>query len=451
MSVYHIPIISVSYNAPELIEGLLSTIRRYYQNPIYIIDGSDAEHYPGIQLICDRYQAVQCIHFDFNIHHGPGLAWAFNHLPLTGQVLVIDSDVLLINNGFLEDLSARLSPEMYAVGSTHYVDRLGFNAKPNQPSENNVLYLHPALMLCNIDVVKQWPMPIKHGSPMIETMIALNDQQQTQLLGQVDWLSEDFNNPNVHNYIQHEWQGTVKSTGGYHLEEWVASLQQKKVKEKEMLDKYNHDLLNLMPKDARGIVEVGCSNGALAHAYKQLNKSCFYTGIEIDDERLAVARNYCDEAFKIDIEAVDHVFFERYKLTHNCWVFGDVLEHLRDPWSLLVRIRESLPKDGCVVISLPNVQHWTIQAKLSVGDWRYEDFGLLDRTHIRFFTRTTMLEMIAQAGFVLEEGYPRVYNPLTNPHLIQSIRTMAEVMGQNPDQAIADANAFQFVARIRPV
>ena len=64
----------------------------------------------------------------------------------------------------------------------------------------------------------------------------------------------------------------------------------------------------------------------------------------------------------------------------DCWVFGDSLEHLRDPWALLGRIRSHLPIEAHIVACIPNAQHWSVQARLNCGIFRYEDQGLLEPT-----------------------------------------------------------------------
>src|SRR5471032_3661301 len=118
INVDSIPIISVSYNSAELIEELLSSLRAHYANPVTIIDGSGAEHYRAIEAVCARYANVRFIHFDYNIHHGPGMAWAFQNLELSGKVLVLDSDIVLVKPGLIEAMAQELQPGMYGVGYT---------------------------------------------------------------------------------------------------------------------------------------------------------------------------------------------------------------------------------------------------------------------------------------------------------------------------------------------
>lgn len=451
MDIQSIPVITVSYNAPDLIADLLRTFREHYSNKVYVVDGSGEGYAKEIGDVVHQYDNTEFIHFDYNIHHGPGMAWAINNINLSGPVLVLDSDLSVIRGGFIESLASELEPHMYGVGQLNYVNRGGFNVTD---PDGALLYLHPALMLCNVEVVKQWPLPVKHGAPMIEAMTALHDANKSDLLHHVEWVREDFSEKSEKHYIRHDWQGTVMRTGGYHLEEWQRSVmqaEQERLQENAAPTNYNHDLLRLIPANARGVVEVGCNNGALANAYKSINPDCLYTGIEIDLNNAERARAYCDTVLHLDIESVDDAFFHNCSNNSNVWVFGDVLEHLRNPWEVLAKIRRALPVDGCVVVCLPNAQHWSVQAKLSVGDFRYEDSGLLDRTHIRFFTRATMFELFQGAGFRIEQGFPRIFGELKNENIIKAIELMALGVGADPYLALQDAMPLQYVVKAVPI
>jgi SAM-dependent methyltransferase len=213
---------------------------------------------------------------------------------------------------------------------------------------------------------------------------------------------------------------------------------------------HNPDLLRFMPPDLRRIVEVGCSSGALAREYKKLNPGCYYTGIEIAPEFAELARRHCDSVHVLDIEDASEAYL-RESLGADGWIFGDALEHLRDPWSLLERIRRIVPSTGCVVACIPNAQHWSVQARLSAGLFRYEPSGLLDRTHLRWFTRITIVEMFHGAGFKIVAGVPRILNEPQRETVLPAIRTMASSLGIDPEQAVTDALALQYVVRAVPV
>lgn len=214
-------------------------------------------------------------------------------------------------------------------------------------------------------------------------------------------------------------------------------------------EQHNPDLLRVIPTHARSLVEVGCSSGALAREFKNIAPSCDYTGIEIDETYAALARRYCDRVMVLDIEAAGDNFWSEVA-DRDCWIFGDVLEHLRDPWSILKKVRSIISAQGSVAICIPNMQHWSIHAKLAVGDLQYEDTGLMDRTHIRWFTRSTMLQMLDGAGFTMVEGFPRIFADPQRDKFLPIIGQMAKAAGGDPKAAMVDAIPLQYVIRAVP-
>lgn len=216
-----------------------------------------------------------------------------------------------------------------------------------------------------------------------------------------------------------------------------------------MHDNVNHDLLGLVPKGVERVVEVGCSSGAMGAAFLTANPDCEYIGIESVAEYAEVARGRVSEVVVADIEKMEDQSFEILFPT-DCWIFGDVLEHLYDPWRTLKRIQASMSPEGCVVACIPNAQHWSVQAKLNVGDFRYEDAGLLDRTHIRFFTRQTIIDLFTSSGFAIEEMGGRVFEegPM-RAQVMPALRALAQSVGQDPDMAEQDAMPIQYLVRAR--
>jgi SAM-dependent methyltransferase len=212
---------------------------------------------------------------------------------------------------------------------------------------------------------------------------------------------------------------------------------------------YNPDLLQFMPPDLTRVVEVGCSSGALAKAYAAINPSCRYTGIEIDPEFAETARGACGEVLCGNIEQFDDATFDTL-FPSDCWVFGDVLEHLYDPWAVLKRIRARLAPNGRVVACVPNVQHWSVQVRLNAGMFRYEDSGLMDRTHIRWFTRLSLLELFESCGYKVTGGIPRILRDPDPERFLAAVRAMAQAVGRDPEQAAKEAIVFQWVVCAAP-
>jgi len=214
-------------------------------------------------------------------------------------------------------------------------------------------------------------------------------------------------------------------------------------------ERHNPDLLKFIPVKSKKIIEVGCSSGALAREFKKISMDCHWLGIEIDSMYADLAKRYCDNSILLDIEVAPPDFWEETK-NADCWIFGYTLEHLKDPWTILKLIRVSISKTGSVVACIPNAQHWSLQAKLSIGDFRYEASGLLDRTHLRFFTRQTIIEMFELSGFKIEAGEPLIFNEPNREIFLPIIEQMARASGVNPQIAVNDSLPFQYVIRAVP-
>lgn len=212
----------------------------------------------------------------------------------------------------------------------------------------------------------------------------------------------------------------------------------------------NRELLGLIPNDARRVVEIGCMLGAMAQAYRAGHPEAQYVGVDIDPDYARAAAQHCTQALAGDIERLEPAVFDQL-FPSDVWIFGDCLEHLREPWTLLARIRERIDPQGCLLTCIPNAQHWSVQWRLASGQFRYEDSGLLDRTHIRWFTRTTMLEMFAGAGWRVEQGLARNLNAGPQQEtMLHAIRVMAQAAGLDPEVAVQDATPYQYVFKLVP-
>jgi tRNA A58 N-methylase Trm61 len=193
-------------------------------------------------------------------------------------------------------------------------------------------------------------------------------------------------------------------------------------------------------------MEIGCGSGALARECRKRFPIAEYLGVEINPEYAALAARYCNRTLVVDIEAAGDDFWEAHA-DRDCWIFADVLEHLRDPWLILRRIRAILPAKGVVVACIPNIQHWSVQVNLLLGNFRYEDIGLLDRTHLRWFTRKTIIEMFETTGYVIQQGAPRIFEEPNRAKFLPAIEQMARLVGADPQRAIADCLPLQYVIR----
>lgn len=179
------------------------------------------------------------------------------------------------------------------------------------------------------------------------------------------------------------------------------------MKQTPVHEAHNPDLLAFISATSRKLIEVGCSSSTIAREFKKIQHNCHCLGIDIDADYVQLAKRYCHESLTLDIEALEDNFYQQYKDV-DCWIFVDTLEHLRDPWRVLSKIRQVIPAHGCAVACIPNAQHLTMLAWLSVGDFTYQDSGLMNRTHIRGFNQQSMIELFEQNGFRVQVGRSRI-------------------------------------------
>ena len=143
-------------------------------------------------------------------------------------------------------------------------------------------------------------------------------------------------------------------------------------------DRINHQLLESIPKNLGRIIEVGCGTGSLGAAYKQDNPNSEYIGLELNPEAVHIAQDRLDRALCFNVETSDESQLGIAPQSCDALIYGDVLEHLHDPWKILNHHVSWLKPGGYVLASIPNIQHWTILRNLIQGKWEYEDEGLLE-------------------------------------------------------------------------
>ncbi len=150
--------------------------------------------------------------------------------------------------------------------------------------------------------------------------------------------------------------------------------------------------------DAR-ILEVGCSNGNTGGLALAENKCAWYAAVEIQEEAAALAREKLSEVVVGDVEKIVLPWEEN---SFDGLILSEVLEHFSDPWHVLRKLRPLMKPGAIVLSSSPNVSHYRILKMLWSGDWKLEDFGVMDRTHLRWFTPKTFSELFVSTGYDVE-------------------------------------------------
>lgn len=160
------------------------------------------------------------------------------------------------------------------------------------------------------------------------------------------------------------------------------------------------EMLEFVPRGASRVLEVGCGAGRFGAELKR-QRSGEVWGIELVPEVARQAATRLDEVRVGD--ALEEI--RRLPSAHfDCVVMNDVLEHVVDPCHLLHEVRRTLTHDGVIVCSIPNVRYWRVLTGLLFEkDWRYATDGVLDATHLRFFTERSIRRMLHETGYEILE------------------------------------------------
>jgi 2-polyprenyl-3-methyl-5-hydroxy-6-metoxy-1,4-benzoquinol methylase len=217
------------------------------------------------------------------------------------------------------------------------------------------------------------------------------------------------------------------------------------------------DLLVLVPEGAQRVLDVGCGEGNTGRALKAARPEVFVAGIEKEARVAEIAAAHLDDVQCVDLDTIPFGFAQQF----DCIICGDVLEHLKDPAVVLRQLHEALAEDGVLLWSVPNVRHYTIVAGLLLGEWEYQDSGILDRTHLRFFTLKSARQLLATTGFEIvkierrlgdvgnnAQGRLSTWHALqTNERLVKAAQALLPEahLPDNLDMSMPDLLTLQYV------
>jgi O-antigen biosynthesis protein len=200
---------------------------------------------------------------------------------------------------------------------------------------------------------------------------------------------------------------------------------------------------------AKKVVDFGCATGYFASLLQK--KDCLVTGIEINPDAAKIAEKYCEKVIVADLDFVsipEILPNEKFDVA----IFGDILEHLRNPWQVLAQTKSILKEYGFVVASIPNITHGAIRLALLEGKFEYKKLGILDDTHLRFFTRETLGKLFENTGYFIDV-IDRTKLPVFSeselvPQLHESNYSQEVIQYLHQDQ---DIDTLQFIVRAFPL
>ncbi|KPU43418.1 ubiquinone biosynthesis O-methyltransferase [Oxobacter pfennigii] len=205
------------------------------------------------------------------------------------------------------------------------------------------------------------------------------------------------------------------------------------------------EIINLIdtPKDKKiNVLEIGCACGGTLLKIRDIYKNADIYGIELNIGAAQIAQSFAEiKKGDIENEPLDYPdnFFDYI-------IFADVLEHLNNPWVVLTNIKKCIKPEGCVLASIPNIMHYSVLRGLINGYWTYEEAGILDRTHLRFFTLNEIDKMFKDTGYqILACFWTLLYKTAADENFISQLN---ELTGKN---LTSQYEAYQYIIKAKNI
>ena len=210
-----------------------------------------------------------------------------------------------------------------------------------------------------------------------------------------------------------------------------------------------NDLIPLIPVDAKCILEIGCAAGMTGRELKKRN-GAFVAGVELNSDAANMAKSVLDDVIQGNIEEIELPYSDE---SFDCILFADVLEHLIDPLSVLIKVRRLLKTGGSIVACLPNVQFHGLIHQLIEGNWTYAKEGILDETHLRFFTFKEIEKIFVKAGYsiqVVEEVLDPQFDKFSSANVSELNFGRTQIKDLSPEE-LKRFFVFQYKISAQPI
>lgn len=206
----------------------------------------------------------------------------------------------------------------------------------------------------------------------------------------------------------------------------------------------NEKLLAAIPP-SRKVLELGCAAGRLGENYKQLHPETTWVGVDLNPDALQQAARRLDATFQINL---DNENLDAVGDGYDCVVMGDLLEHLKEPGRMLENLVRITSADASLACCAPNMGHVSVFERMLLGDLSYDDQGLLDRTHVRFLSCSSLFKLFLDAGWL-----PTLHDVYTvghgQPALLEKIMEAAQLLSVPRSTAQRFLSTYQMVVRCK--
>lgn len=209
----------------------------------------------------------------------------------------------------------------------------------------------------------------------------------------------------------------------------------------DLYDYVNPDIVKFYAGEDT-VLDIGCGSGALGGKLKSINPRAIVYGVDVSERAAQRASTVLD---RFDLVDLDNQELPDYGTRFGLIILADILEHLKRPDLLMQQLHRHLTDEGSVLVSIPNVAHLNMRLMILRGEFEYADMGILDRTHLRFFTHRTLRQLVEQCGFcILAERY-NFFLPGVFGHEPRPGSRLHTVLTRN----FPDFFACQFIAKLK--
>lgn len=408
---FKISIIISTYNNLKYSKLCIDSIRRYTENDTYEIIVVDNNSTDGTQDWLKEQKYIKTIFNNENLGFVKGCNQGIKLSRKNNDILLLNNDTIVTPN-WLKNLIKALysSKNVGAVGavtnscSNHQTIDFNYSNSTelfNFAEKNNIadpskweerLRLVGFCMLMKREVVEKIGLLDERFTPG-----NFEDDDYSYRIRQAGYKLVLCKDSFIHHF------GSASFSKDPSLYNNLLNINRKKFEDKWGFDpNYSsltrYEILNLIddPNDKNiNVLEIGCACGATLLEIKNRYKNCDLYGIELNERAANIAKSFA----KVQCANIENVTLDLNENYYDYIIFADVLEHLYDPYRVLTNMKKYLKKNGKILASIPNIMHYSVLKNLINGNWHYEDAGILDRTHIRFFTLSEIDSMFAKSGY----------------------------------------------------